>query len=276
MSTEPSHDRYVVIGNPVDHSRSPQIHKLFAAQLGVPMQYEKMLVPPGGLAQALTAFAEQGGCGANITIPFKHDACRLVDTLSPRARRADAVNTVSIDSDGVHGDNTDGIGLTRDLAGNLDWLLTGQNILLIGAGGAACGVIESLLAGGPTHLTIANRTVAKAQYLAARFADFGNVDAATFAELDGISYQLVINATSASLSAERPAVPDNIVTRATRCYDLMYASQPTTFMRWASQQGAMAVSDGLGMLVEQAGESFKIWRGIRPDTRSVIAELRQG
>jgi shikimate dehydrogenase len=275
MSPSASAGRYVVMGNPIEHSKSPQIHRLFAAQTGSAIDYEKMLVPLGRLDDALKKFAAGDGCGANITVPFKHEACRLVDTISARAKRAEAVNTVRVDEDGLFGDNTDGVGLLRDLRDNLECTLRGQNILLIGAGGAASGVVEPLLAAEPESFTIANRTLGKAKSLARRFVGSGNVRATGFDDLGAHDYQLVINATSAGLSSERPLVPATLIGADTVCYDMMYAAQPTAFMAWAAGLNARIVVDGLGMLVEQAAESFYLWRGTRPETKAVIEQLRK-
>lgn len=268
-------DAYGVMGNPIGHSRSPQIHAQFAQQTNQRLTYEAILVDLGGLEQAVGNFQGSGGKGLNITVPFKEDAFRLVDELSLRAKRAQAVNTIKINEDGsLLGENTDGVGLVRDLTDNLKFLLQNKNILVLGAGGAVRGVLAPLLMKKPAKLTIANRTVSKAEALAISFADLGTVTASAFERL-AEPFDLIINGTAASLAGELPPLPDGIVTANTLCYDMMYSAKPTPFMLWGSAQGAQEVADGLGMLVEQAAESFKIWRGVEPETTSVIGEIRR-
>ncbi len=270
-------DRYAVFGNPIAHSKSPMIHTLFAEQTGQSMRYQAKRVPLQGFADALHAFAAGGGKGLNITVPFKQDAFEQASRLSARAQRAGAVNTMVIeDRDSIFGDNTDGVGLVRDLTQNLGLQLDGKRILLLGAGGAVRGVIEALLDKQPACLTIANRTEAKALQLAQDFASLGEINGCGFDGLDNsAAFDIIINGTSASLHGEIPALPESAIGAGGFCYDMMYGAEPTVFLRWAQQQGGAAVSDGLGMLVEQAAEAFRIWRGVMPDTAPVIAAVRR-
>ena len=274
MTTQP--DQYAVMGNPIEHSQSPRIHALFAAQTGQNLEYRAIRVEPGGFAAAARAFREAGGKGLNVTVPFKQDAWVFADVLSARAERAGAVNTLSFGPDGVHGDNTDGPGLVRDLKINHDGQLAGQRILLLGAGGAARGVLQPLLLEKPAQLVIANRTANKALELTLRFSDLGLVSGCGFVELAGRSFDLVINATAAGLSAAIPPLPEGVLAADGWCYDLMYGREPTAFVRWGREQGAAQALDGLGMLVEQAAESFYLWRGVWPETQPVIEALRSG
>jgi shikimate dehydrogenase len=270
-------DRYAVFGNPIRHSKSPQIHAAFAEQTGQNLSYRAQLVEIGQFDTAARAFFAGGGRGLNVTVPFKLDAYAFAGELSGRARRAGAVNTLALQEDGsVYGDNTDGVGLVRDMHDNLGWELDGRRVLILGAGGASRGILEPLLRRHPETLVIANRTVDRARELARAFADLGHVAGCGFDELAGRRFGLVINATSASLSGELPPLPDDILSDDCCCYDLTYGAAPTPFMRWAAGRTAWAVADGLGMLVEQAAESFCIWRGVRPETRRVIAQLRSG
>lgn len=266
-------DHYAVMGNPVSHSRSPMIHTLFAQQTGQDIHYDAVRVEPGRFAAAVEDFRARGGRGLNVTVPFKLDAWRLAVQNSVRAERAQAVNTLVLDdAGGLKGDNTDGIGLVRDLTVNHDLDLRGLRVLLIGAGGAARGVMEPLLAAGLGELAVANRTRRKAVELAAVFSDLGQTRGLGL-DQTGDGYDLVINATAASLAGELPAVAPACLAGAF-CYDMMYARAATPFVAWAREQGARAAVDGLGMLVEQAAESFRIWRGLRPDTAAVIAAVR--
>ena len=267
-------DRYCVFGNPIGHSKSPLIHQMFAAQTGEQLSYEALLAP----LEDFTAFAREffvEGKGANVTVPFKEEAYRLVDELTARAARAGAVNTLKKLEDGrLLGDNTDGAGLVRDLR-NAGIELRGQRILLLGAGGAVRGVLEPFLAEQPAELVIANRTVAKAEELARLFADLGPVMASGFDWLDA-PVDLIVNGTSASLAGELPPLAPTLIQPGhTQCYDMMYGKEPTAFNRWAAGQGAARTLDGLGMLVEQAAEAFFVWRGVRPDSAPVLAELRR-
>ena len=268
-------DRYAVMGNPVAHSKSPRIHTLFASQTGQDIEYSAILVEPGGLASAVGEFHTGGGRGLNITVPFKEDAWALAARRSDRAELAGAVNTLVLDAAGKHfGDNTDGAGLVRDLTLNHGCALTGKRVLLVGAGGAAQGVIEPLLIEQPALLEVANRTPAKAVELARRFCGLGRIEGCGLDGPDGQSFDVIINATSASLSGEVPALPNSVVHGNSWCYDMMYGDEPTAFVRWGMEQGAAHSVDGLGMLVEQAAESFYLWRCVHPDTGPVIAELR--
>ncbi|MFJ2548204.1 shikimate dehydrogenase [Pseudomonas sp. NPDC087612] len=268
-------DQYVVFGNPIGHSKSPLIHRLFADQTGQQLEYSTLLAPLDDFSMCAQGFFKQG-LGANVTVPFKEEAYRLVDSLTPRAQRAGAVNTLSKLADGtLQGDNTDGAGLVRDLTVNAGVPLSGKRILLLGAGGAVRGVLEPLLAHKPASLVIANRTVEKAEQLAREFADLGPVAASGFDWLEE-PVDLIINATSASLAGELPPIsPSLIEPGKTVCYDMMYGKEPTPFCRWASEHKAAKVLDGLGMLAEQAAEAFYIWRGVRPDTAPVLDELRR-
>jgi shikimate dehydrogenase len=268
-------DRYVVMGNPIGHSKSPLIHRLFAEQTGQALDYTTLLAPLEDFAACAREFFREGR-GANVTVPFKEDAFRLADSLTERAQRAGAVNTLSKQADGrLLGDNTDGAGLVRDLTVNAGFSLEGKRILLLGAGGAVRGALEPLLAEAPSSLIIANRTVEKAELLAELFADLGPVSASGFDWLRE-PVDLIINATSASLSGDVPPIAGSLIEPGkTFCYDMMYGKEPTSFCRWAEEHGAAVVMDGLGMLAEQAGEAFFLWRGVRPDTAPVLAELRR-
>ena len=261
-------DRYAVFGHPIAHSKSPQIHAAFARQTGQDMTYEAILAPLDGFADSVAQFIAAGGRGANVTVPFKEEAFKLAGQLSPRAQRAGAVNTLVFD-DGIFGDNTDGAGLVADLTRNLHCPLAGKRILLIGAGGAARGVIEPLLDQSPAEFVIVNRTVSRAQELADLFGR--GIRACGFDAAD-TPFDLVINATAASLAGELPPLSPRVFTADTLAYDMMYG-RDTPFLAFARAQGA-ATADGLGMLVEQAAEAFALWRGVRPDTAPVIASLR--
>jgi len=268
-------DRYAVMGNPVAHSKSPRIHTLFARQTGQDLEYSAILVEPGGLAAAVGDFHAAGGRGLNITVPFKEDAWALAARRSTRAERAGAVNTLVLTPAGDHfGDNTDGVGLVRDLVHNHGCPPAGRRVLLVGAGGAAQGVIEPLLEERPALLVIANRTPEKAVALARRFRALGLVEGCGLDGTGGQAFDIVINATAASLAGAVPDLPGSVVRRDTWCYDMMYGDEPTAFVRWGRAQGAAHAVDGLGMLVEQAAESFYLWREVRPDTGPVIATLR--
>ncbi|NMQ20196.1 shikimate dehydrogenase [Candidatus Competibacter phosphatis] len=267
-------DHYAVMGNPIAHSKSPRIHALFAAQTGQNLEYRAILVEADGFAAAARAFRDAGGKGLNVTVPFKQDAWVFADLLSARAERAGAVNTLVFDATGVRGDNTDGPGLVRDLTGNHGCPLADKKILLLGAGGAARGVLQPLLAERPAQLVIANRTVAKAVELTLRFSDLGRVSGCGFADLAGRRFDLIVNATAAGLHDAVPPLPDGVLATDGWCYDLMYGKEPTAFVRWGWAQGAVHSLDGLGMLVEQAAESFHLWRGVWPETKPVIEALR--
>lgn len=267
-------DRYAVFGNPISHSQSPRIHALFAAQTGQDMSYEALLVPVDGFAAAVDAFVRNGGKGANVTVPFKEAAFRLATRLTPRAQAAGAVNTLSFVDATISGDNTDGAGLVRDLKANLGCDLVGKRILLLGAGGAARGVILPLSQEQPAALTIANRTEEKAFRLALEFAGRATAlpEACGFAQLAGQEFDLVINATSAGLSATALPLPPHLFAPRGLAYEMVYGRQ-TPFMQQAQAAGCR-VADGLGMLVEQAAESFFGWRGVRPATGPVLVALK--
>lgn len=267
-------DRYVVIGNPVAHSKSPHIHALFAEQTGQTLIYERLLAPLDDFAGALKDFRDGGGCGANITVPFKQEAFQVSQGLTARAARAEAVNTIWFDGSTIVGDNTDGAGLVADITHNLAQPLVGRSILVLGAGGAVRGVLQPLLTHRPQRVVLANRTLARAEELVACFGGSGTpVKACEFAGIDG-PFDIVINGTSASLANEVPPVPDSVFGPDTLVYDMMYAAGGTAFMQHARARGASRVADGLGMLVEQAAEAFQLWRGVRPQTAPVLELLR--
>jgi len=269
--------RYAVMGNPVAHSKSPVIHMQFAHQFGHNIEYTALWVDSDGFAEAVEQFRTEGGKGFNVTVPFKLEAFRLADNLSDRARLAGAVNTIRFETDGkIFGDNTDGTGLVHDLTKNLGVHLRDKKILVLGAGGAVRGVLGPLLKQHPALLMIANRTVSRARELAKAFGHFGKVEACGYEELVGKRFDVVINGTSASLKGEVPPLPVNLFTNNAVAYDMMYGDKPTAFLEWAMLHGAATAADGLGMLVEQAAESYLLWHGVRPETRHVIAALRKG
>ena len=268
-------DRYAVMGNPIAHSKSPRIHTLFAEQTQQNLRYDAILVALDGFAAAVDAFRQAGGKGLNITVPFKQQAWDYVAERSTRAERAGAVNTMLFDAAGrCYGDNTDGVGLVRDLVDNHGITIAGSDILILGAGGAVRGVLGPLLEQGPTKVTIANRTVDRAQELAGAFAS-SDVTACGYDALGAQSFHVIINGTSASLQGDLPPLPDSVLRCGGCAYDMMYGAQPTPFLTWAAAHGAGNAIDGLGMLVEQAAESFHLWRGVRPQTSSVIESLRK-
>jgi shikimate dehydrogenase len=271
-------DRYAVVGNPIAHSKSPEIHAAFARQTGHDIDYSRMLAPFDGFRSTIESFRAAGGKGLNVTVPFKLEAFDLADEVSQRAKDAEAANFLRFDNGRVHADNTDGVGLTRDIVHNLGFALAGKRVLLIGAGGAAQGVLTPLLEHEPSILTIANRTVEKALRLAETcrhkpVAASSVLCGLSFGELAGHHFDLVINATSTSLQGESPPLPADAIAAGALAYDMMYGRTPTPFLAFAAAQGAKT-SDGLGMLVEQAAESFLLWRGVRPETAPVIALLR--
>jgi shikimate dehydrogenase len=268
-------DRYVVIGNPVEHSRSPQIHRLFAQQTGQSLRYDRRLSPIDDFAGCVRQFRAEGGKGANVTLPFKLEALALCDHTSERAQRAGAVNTLSFGNDGlVLGDNTDGIGLVNDLEANLGVSLRGLRVLILGAGGAVRGVLQPLLESAPAMIRIANRTPAKANALAQAFTGDVPVTACGYEALADEGFDLVINGTSSGLANAMPPLPATVLRHGGICYDMLYGKSPGPFLAWAEQHGAGLCADGLGMLVEQAAESFRIWRGVKPDTGPVLRQLR--
>jgi shikimate dehydrogenase len=268
-------DRYAVFGNPIKQSKSPAIHAMFAEQCSQVILYRAVKVELDGFVRAATHFFNEGGCGLNVTVPFKQEAFAFAHQLSARASRAGAVNMLTRTADGtIHGENTDGVGLIRDLIANLGWTVQGSRVLLVGAGGAARGVLEPLLRERPQELLIVNRTGARATQLAGEFADLGPLEGGAFDLIGARQFDLVINATSAGLSGAVPELPGTLLTERSCCYDMVYGAEPTPFMRWSAHHAAWAVADGLGMLVEQAAESFYIWRNRRPVTGPVINHLR--
>lgn len=266
-------DRYAVIGNPISHSKSPLIHKLFAEQTGQDMDYEAIEAPLDGFAATVQRLRAEGYKGCNVTVPFKFEAYALCDQLSSRAREAKAVNTLLFRDGEILGTNTDGAGLLTDIEKNLGFKLMWKDALLLGAGGAAAGVLWPLFNAG-TGVDIANRNIGKAQVLAEEFKGSGTIYARRYEELAGKKYDLVINATSSGLSGELPPLPDGLFKPGALAYDMMYGRE-TPFMAYARKQGAAVVSDGLGMLVEQAAEAFYLWRNVRPDTKTVLEKLRK-
>lgn len=273
-------DRYAVFGNPIAHSKSPLIHAAFARQTGQDMTYEAILAPRECFGDSVMQFIAAGGRGANVTVPFKEQAVKLVGEMTPRALEAGAVNTLKLlDAGRILGDNTDGTGLVNDLERNLSYPLAGKRILLVGAGGAARGVMMPLLRMRPALLVLANRTVEKAEALVMHFSEqteqghiVRNLSSVAFEDIHQ-QFDLVINATSASLSGAVPPLPHDVFASGALAYDLMYGMADTPFIAWAREHGA-ATADGVGMLVEQAAEAFALWRGVRPDTAPVIAMLR--
>ena len=271
-------DRYAVVGNPIAHSKSPWIHAAFARQTGQALTYEALLAPLDDFAATVARFRAEGGRGLNVTVPFKLEAFALADRRTPRAEAAGAVNTLAFGTDGILGDNTDGAGLVRDLASHLGCPPRGRRILLLGAGGATRGALLPLLDTAPADLCIANRTAHKAVELAQAFAAHAGtvrIEGCGFEALADQRFDLVINATSASLSGELPPLPPGLYAQGALAYDMMYGRGHTPFLRAALADGAARVADGLGMLVEQAAKSFALWRGVRPDSAPVLAELRQ-
>ena len=269
----PAVDRYAVMGNPIGHSKSPLIHARFAEQSGQSLRYEAILVEEGGFPAAVERFRAEGGSGLNVTVPFKLDAWRLAGRRSERAERAGAVNTLYWEGDTLVGENTDGIGLVTDLTHNHGVALEGRRILMLGGGGAVRGVLQPLLARAPASLFVANRTAARAEELATLFADLGPISGGGY-DAVGEGYDLIINGTAASLQGALPPIAPSVLGRGSFCYDMMYGAEPTPFLKWAMANGAVRAVDGLGMLVEQAAESFRIWRGVRPETAPVIEALR--
>ncbi|MDX1537422.1 shikimate dehydrogenase [Arsukibacterium sp.] len=266
-------DRYAVFGNPIGQSKSPFIHSQFALQCNQPMQYDAILAPVEGFADSWADFVASGGKGGNVTVPFKEQAFQLAEILSARAQQAGAVNTLYINNDGqLCGDNTDGIGLVADLT-RLGVNLAGCTVLLLGAGGASRGAIGPLLDAGVTQLVLANRTLSKAQTIAATFDS--RVLACGYTDIPVQAYPLIINATSAGLAGGRPVIDPNYLKDCQLAYDMVYGSRPTAFMQWAEQYGVVQQADGLGMLLAQAAAAFRLWRGITPDINPVMALLKQ-
>lgn len=270
-------DQYAVFGHPISHSRSPEIHARFAAQTHQSLEYRAMDVPLETFATALKAFIDQGGKGLNCTVPLKEAAYAACDQLTDRARLAGAVNTIRRQADDtLMGDNTDGVGLYRDLTLNLGLQLEGKRILILGAGGATRGILAPLLGAAPKALVIANRTESRAEQLARDFETLGPVQAKRFEELQNLCFDLILNATSASLSGSLPPLPEGILHEEGNVYDLAYSKTPTPFVLWGREQGARIAADGIGMLVEQAAEAFMVWRGVFPETRPIIEALAEG
>lgn len=272
-------DKYIVIGNPIGHSLSPQIHSQFAKQTGEQLSYTTVLAELGQFNTAVDKFHAEGGKGCNVTVPFKEDAFQYVTEHSIRAALAGAINTIVLNKDGSsYGDNTDGIGLINDITINHNYSLKNKNVLLLGAGGAARGVVAPLVNAGINKLTIANRTVQRAELLAQEQSEHLAIQdiiyGCGFSEAKE-QYDVIINASSSSLHGETPPLADNILTSSAFCYDLMYSKESTPFMLWGERQGAEVVVDGLGMLVEQAAEAFLLWRGVRPDSQAVIETLKK-
>ena len=268
-------DRYVVAGNPVEHSQSPFIHAEFARQTGQAMEYGRLLWPLDGFADSLRALVESGAKGCNITVPFKFEAARIATRLSQRAALAEAANVLSFDAEGWRGDNTDGVGLVRDIEHNAGVVLRDQRVLLIGAGGAAAGVLGPLLQARPSEVVVANRTLHKAQALVHRHrsaAAAARLRASTLADC-GEGFDVVVNATASSLQGAAIPVSHKVLRPGALALDMMYGPAAQGFLDWAAEHGATG-RDGLGMLVEQAGAAFELWRGVRPDTAPVLAALR--
>ena len=272
-------DAYAVMGNPITHSRSPQIHAAFAKQTNQRIEYTAIQVDVGGFDQAVGNFFANGGKGLNVTVPFKQEAWQRADKLGAEAKQAGAVNTLLVNAEGqLLGRNTDGIGLVRDLLQNhgasTNYKIANKRVLLIGAGGAARGVLQPLLDENPSSLVIVNRTPDRAHDLAEDFSKLGDVSGVGFDDLSNQSFDLIINATAASLQGEVPPLPDTVCAENCWCYDMMYSAEPTPFVRWGEQHNASKSVDGLGMLVEQAAESFFLWRGVRPETKPVSQSIR--
>ena len=270
----PKRQFYAVFGNPIAHSQSPLVHSLFAKQFGINIEYRAIQVDIGGFEQAVSGFQANGGNGLNVTVPFKLNACKIADELTDRAKLAGAVNTLSFQGSSIKGDNTDGVGLVKDVELNLNVALTDSKILVIGAGGAVRGVLAPMLEKQPESITISNRTKGKADALVEMFADYGTVSSTTLEQANLDRYDIVINATSTGIHGEIPSVSPQVFQGVSLVYDMMYGKNSTKFMQWASQNSGAQISDGLGMLIEQAAESFNIWHGVMPETNMVIGAVR--
>ena len=270
----PKKQLYAVFGNPISHSKSPLVHGLFAKEFGINMEYRAVHVDIGGFEQAVSGFQANGGNGLNVTVPFKLNAWKLADQLTDRARLAGAVNTLTLD-DVVKGDNTDGAGLVKDIETNLGVPFVDTNILIVGAGGAVRGILSPILERRPNLLVIANRTKGKADELAKTFSDVGNVKASALEEADSIAYDIIINATPTGIHGELPQISPRIFENTKLVYDLVYGKHPTRFMEWAKENGVLQIADGLGMLVEQAAESFNVWHDVMPQTIPVLQAVRE-
>ncbi|MBL4608853.1 MAG: shikimate dehydrogenase [Pseudomonadales bacterium] len=267
-------DRYGVMGNPIKHSLSPSIHRMFAETSEQNLCYEAMLVAEDAFKQAVEGFSDSGGKGLNVTVPFKEQAWQLATKRSQRAELAGAVNTLSFVDGEIFGENTDGVGLVTDILNNHHGEIKGKRILIVGAGGAVRGILAPILAEQPAELVLVNRTVSKAEGLAEHFQHLGKIHPCGFDALDDRPFDCLINGSSASLGGQLPPLPSGCIAPHSWCYDMMYGAEPTPFNVWAEQQGAAKVMDGLGMLVEQAAEAFFIWRHVRPKTSPVLEALR--
>ena len=275
INLERSVSNYAVFGDPIKHSKSPQIHSLFAKQIGITLNYQAIEVPAENFREYVKSFSSQGGNGLNITVPFKEEACSICTTLTQRAERSGSVNTIRFDEQlNILGDTTDGQGLINDLIINQGIKIDNKSVLILGAGGSVKAILEPLCAQKTSQIVIANRTVSRAEQLAEKYFEQGNIEACAYTELSNRSFDMIINGTSLSLMGELPPIPGTVIDKGACCYDLMYSDTDTIFMKWAAAQGAAKVVDGLGMLVEQAAEAFLIWHGVKPDTTSVIKTLR--
>lgn len=264
-------DQYGVMGNPIQHSKSPKIHQAFANQTEQQMSYQAIWVPLDGFNKALDLFQAEGGKGLNITLPFKQQAYQSVDVLSERAKLAKAVNTIQFHSDGSRfGDNTDGVGFIQDVVHRHQFSIANKRVLILGAGGAVRGILDPLLQERPAELMIANRTVEHAHALADAFSNDQRIHVCSLLELGKFTFDFIINGTSASLTNDVIELPFRLIHEKTYCYDMVYGKGLTPFMTWAKQNQAAKISDGLGMLIEQAAESFYIWRGVRPNTHTIL------
>ena len=270
----PKKQLFAVFGNPISHSKSPLVHGLFAKELGINMEYRAVQVDIGGFEQAVSGFQANGGNGLNVTVPFKLNAWKLADQLTDRARIAGAVNTLTLE-EVVKGDNTDGAGLVKDIEINLGVPFFDKNVLIVGAGGAVRGILSPILERSPNLVVIANRTKGKADELEKIFSDFGNVKAFVLDEADSIANHIIINATSTGIHGELPQISPRIFENTELVYDLVYGKHPTRFMEWAKENNVDQITDGLGMLVEQAAESFNVWHGVLPQTIPVIQAVRE-
>ncbi len=281
IKLDSSVSNYAVFGNPVKHSKSPQIHSLFAKQKGIELNYQAIEVPIEQFSDYVRSFAAQNGKGLNITVPFKENAFDLCDILTERAKLSGSVNTIWFDEQNkICGDTTDGKGLVNDLTINHSIDLNNKSILVLGAGGSVKAILEPLCAQKPKQIVIANRTVSRAEQLTKNFSKQAYIQACSYTELSEPPYtkhpfDIIINGTSLSLHGKLPSIPKSTINNSTCCYDLMYSDTETVFMKWASAQGAEKVMDGLGMLVEQAAEAFMIWHGVMPETEPVIKLLRE-
>ena len=267
-------DQYRVLGNPIHQSKSPNIHQAFATATNQYLNYQAQLVAEKDFEHTVRQFFAAGGKGLNITVPFKQRAFAMAQVHSPAAAKAEAANTLYLNAQAqLVADNTDGLGLVRDICHNLKGQLNAKRILVLGAGGAVRGVLQPILAQRPAQVVIANRTYTKACDLVALFTDLGAIEAIPMAQLQG-SFDWIINGTSASLTGDLPPLPKGLISNTSRCYDMMYGAQTTVFNQWALSQGAAQADDGLGMLVEQAAQSFHLWRGVLPPTAPILLTLR--